>query len=79
MFDQQTVRVAGLTNRVLGEVLIVEIIGAALTDVAVWAAIGIRPRSDPLLLAALTVAIPVYMIIDLDRSTHGLIRVLTRC
>jgi hypothetical protein len=76
MFDQQTVRVAGLTNRVPGEVLVVEIVGAALTMSLLGLHIGILGRGlIPLLLAAVTVAMLVYTIVDLDRPTRGLIRV----
>jgi hypothetical protein len=76
MFDEQTVRIAGLGNRIPTEVLLVEIIGAALTLSLLGLHVGVLGRGViPLVLAALTVAILVYTIVDLDRPTRGLIRV----
>jgi hypothetical protein len=76
MIDQQTVRSAGLTNRIPIEVLLVEIIGAAFTLSLLGLHVGVLGRGIiPLLLAALVVTTLVYTIIDLDRPTRGLIRV----
>jgi hypothetical protein len=76
MINQQTVRVAGLGNRVSTEVLLVEIVGAAFTLSLIGLHVGVLGRGlIPLLLAAVMVATLVYTIIDLDRPTRGLIRV----
>lgn len=76
MIDQQTVRVAGLANRIPTEVLLVEIVGAAFTLALLGLHVGVLGRGlIPLLLAALVVATLVYTIIDLDRPTRGLIHV----
>ena len=76
MIDQQTVRVAGLANRIPFEVLLLEIIGAAVTLSLLGLHVGVLGRGIvPLILAAVIVALLVYTIIDLDRPTRGLIQV----
>jgi hypothetical protein len=76
MIDMQTVRVAGLNNRVPGAVLALEVFGAA-------AALGLlafnlsilgRGLLTPLLAAGL-VSLLLLVIFDLDRPTRGLIQV----
>ena len=76
MIDEQTVRVAGLANRIPTEVLLLEIIGAAVTLALLGLHVGVLGRGIvPLILAAVFVALLVYTIIDLDRPTRGLIQV----
>ncbi len=76
MIDEQTVRVAGLGNRIPFEVLLLEIFGAAVTLSLLGLHVGVLGRGIvPLILAAVIVALLVYTIIDLDRPTRGLIQV----
>jgi hypothetical protein len=76
MFDQQTVRVAGLGNRVPTEVLLLEVIGAALAMFLLGLHVGVLGRSLlPLVLASGLVAALLYVIFDLDRPTRGLIEI----
>jgi hypothetical protein len=76
MIDMQTVRVAGLNNRVPGAVLAVEVFGAAvaLGLLAFYLALLGRGVSTVVLAAALLTALLVVTF-DLDRPTRGLIRV----
>ena len=58
MIDQQTVRVAGLSNRVPTEVLLLEVLGAALAMFLLGLHVGVLGRSYlPVLLAAGLVAL----------------------
>ncbi len=76
MIDEQTVRVAGLGNRIPFEVLLLEIFGAAVTLSLLGLHVGVLGRGIvPLMLAAVIVTLLVYTIIDLDRPTRGLIQV----
>jgi hypothetical protein len=76
MIDQQTVRVAGLNNRVPTEVLLLELIGAAGAMFLVGLHVGLLGRSlTPLLLAAGLVAFLLFVTFDLDRPTRGFIKV----
>jgi hypothetical protein len=76
MIDEQTVRVAGLGNRIPFEVLLLEIFGAAVTLSLLGLHVGVLGRGIvPLILAAVIVTLLVYTIIDLDRPTRGLIQV----
>lgn len=76
MFDAQTTRVSGLGNRVPGEVLFVELIGAGIALALLGLHVGVLGRGIvPLMLAAAMVALLMYTIIDLDRPTRGLIRI----
>jgi hypothetical protein len=76
MIDQQTVRVAGLSNRVPTEVLLLELIGAAGAMFLVGLHVGLLGRSlTPLLLAACLVTFLLYVTFDLDRPTRGFIKV----
>jgi hypothetical protein len=76
MIDEQTVRVAGLTNRVPTEVLLLEIIGGAVALGLLGLHVGVLGRGMvAVLLAAAMVALLLYVIFDLDRPTRGLITV----
>jgi hypothetical protein len=76
MIDQQTVRVAGLTNRVPGAVLGLEVIGAAVVVGLLALYLSVLGRG---LLAAIVAAVLVTLLLlvtlDLDRPTRGLITV----
>jgi hypothetical protein len=74
--DQQTVRTAELANRVPTEVLLLEIIGAALAMFLLGLHVGFLGRGlIPLLLAAGLVTMLLFVTFDLDRPTRGLIKV----
>lgn len=76
MIDEQTVRVAGLGNRVPTEVLLLEIIGASLAMSLLGLHVGVLGRGMlGLMLAATMVASLLYASFDLDRPTRGLIEV----
>lgn len=76
MIDQQTVRVAGLNNRVPTEVLLLEVIGSAGAMFLVGLHVGLLGRSlTPLLLAAGLVTFLLFVTFDLDRPTRGFIQV----
>jgi len=76
MIDQQTVRTAGLTNRVPNEVLLLEIVGAALAMFLLGLHVGFLGRGFvPLLLAAGLVTMLLFVTFDLDRPTRGFINV----
>jgi hypothetical protein len=76
MIDQQTVRAAGLVNRVPTEVLLLEIIGSALAMFLLGLHVGFLGRGVvPLLLAAGLVTMLLFVTFDLDRPTRGLIKV----
>jgi hypothetical protein len=76
MIDQQSVRVAGLNNRVPTEVLLLEVIGSAGAMFLVGLHVGLLGRSlTPLLLAAGLVTFLLFVTFDLDRPTRGFIQV----
>jgi hypothetical protein len=76
MIDEQTVRIAGLSNRVPTEVLFLEIIGAMIAMFLLGLHLGVLGRGNlPTLLAAATVALLLFVTFDLDRPTRGLIKV----
>jgi len=76
MIDQQTVRVAGLSNRVPTEVLLLELLGTAGAMFLVGLHVGLLGRSlTPLLLAAGLVTFMLFVNFDLDRPTRGFIQV----
>ena len=76
MIDEQTVRVAGLSNRVPTEVLLLELIGAAIAMFLLGLHVGVLGRGMlAALLAAGTVAGLLYVTFDLDRPTRGFIQV----
>jgi len=76
MIDLQTVRIAGLQNRVPSAVLILEVLGAvaALSLLAAYLAFMGRGSLSVLLAAAL-VSLLLLVTFDLDRPTRGLITV----
>jgi len=76
MIDEQTVRVAGLSNRVPTEVVLLEIIGAAIALGLLGLHVGVLGRGGvAVLLAAAMVSLLLYVTFDLDRPTRGLIQV----
>ena len=76
MIDQQTVRVAGLSNRVPTEVLLLEVLGAALAMFLLGLHVGVLGRSYlPVLLAAGLVSGLLFVTFDLDRPTRGRITI----
>lgn len=76
MFDAQTARVSGLSNRVPDEVLLLEIVGAAVALGLLGLHVGVLGRGlVPLILAAVMVTLLLYTIVDLDRPTRGFIRI----
>jgi hypothetical protein len=76
MIDMQTVRVAGLNNRVPGAVLALEVIGASLALALLAAYLTLVGRGvAAVLLAAGLVTLLLLVTCDLDRPTRGLIKV----
>jgi hypothetical protein len=76
MINQQTVRVAGLSNRVPPEVLLAELIIAAIALSLLGLHVGVLGRGlVPLLLTAAMVTLLLYTIVDLDRPARGLIQI----
>jgi hypothetical protein len=76
MIDMQTVRVAGLNNRVPGAVLAVEVVGAAVALGLLAFYLSLLGRGViTVLLAAGLVSLLLVVTFDLDRPTRGLIRV----
>jgi hypothetical protein len=76
MIDMQTVRVAGLNNRVPGPVLVVEVAGAAFALGLLALNLSILGRGVvPALAAAALVTLLLLVTFDLDRPTRGLIQV----
>ena len=76
MIDMQTVRVAGLNNRVPGAVLAVEVGGAAVALAMLAFYITILGRGvGTVLLAAGLITLLLLVTFDLDRPTRGLIKV----
>ena len=76
MIDEQTTRVAGLSNRVPTEVLLLEIVGAAVALFLLGMHVGVLGRGFvAVLLAAALVTMMMYVTFDLDRPTKGLITV----
>ena len=78
MFDAQTDRVYGLSNRVPTTVLLLEVAGAAVAigALALHLATFGRGRGVPtVLIASLLVTVLLVVTFDLDRPTRGLIRV----
>lgn len=74
MIDQQTVRVAGLNNRVPTEVLLLQVLGSAIAMFLLGLHVGVLGRSlAPLLLAAGLVTSLLFVTFDLDRPTRGFI------
>jgi len=76
MIDMQTVRVAGLNNRVPGAVLAVEVGGAAVALALLAFYLAILGRGvGTVLLAAGLITLLLLVTFDLDRPTRGLIEV----
>jgi hypothetical protein len=76
MIDQQTVRLAGLNNRVPNAVLWLELIGAAVALALLAVYVSLHGRGlVPILVAAMLVSFLVLVTFDLDRPTRGLITV----
>ena len=76
MIDQQTIRISALNNRVPSTVLLLEVVASALALglLALYLALlGRRPVT--VLLAAVLVAMLLFVIFDLDRPTRGLVTV----
>src|SRR5215208_2684389 len=74
--DQQSVRLASLTNRVPGPVLAIEVVGAAFALGLLGLHISILGRGlVPVLVAAGLVTLLLLVTFDLDRPTRGLITV----
>jgi hypothetical protein len=76
MIDQQTVRLAGLSNRVPNAVLWLELLGAALALGLLSLYLSVLGRGlFPVVTAAILVSFLVLVTFDLDRPTRGLIKV----
>jgi hypothetical protein len=76
MIDQQTVRVAGLNNRVPDAVLWLQLLGAAFAVGFLALYLSMLGRGVvPVFAAAVLVSFLVLVIFDLDRPTRGLIEV----
>jgi hypothetical protein len=76
MIDMQTVRVAGLNNRVPGAVLAVEVIFASVALGLLAFYLAILGRGVlPVLLAAGLICLLLLVTFDLDRPDRGLIRI----
>jgi hypothetical protein len=76
MIDQQTVRVAGLANRVPTEVQLLEVVGAAVAMFLLGLHVGALGRSViPVLLASGLVTMLLFASFDLDRPTRGFIEI----
>ena len=76
MIDLQTVRVAGLNNRVPGPVLVLKVAGAAVALGLLAFDLAILGRGVlTVLLAAALVTLLLWVTFDLDRPTRGLIRI----
>jgi len=76
MIDQQTVRLAGLNNRVPDAVLWLELLGAAVAVSVLALYVSVLGRGlAPVIAAALLVSAVVVVTFDLDRPTRGLIKI----
>ncbi len=76
MIDQQTVRLAGLNNRVPGAVLWLELLGAALALGLLALYISMLGKGlIPIAAAAVIVSFLVLVTFDLNRPTRGLITI----
>ena len=76
MIDQQTVRLAGLNNRVPDAVLWLELLGAALALGLLALYLSVLGKGLlPIAAAALIVSFLVLITFDLDRPTRGLIEI----
>ena len=76
MIDMQTVRVSALNNRVPSEVLLIEIVGAAIGLGLLALYLAILSRGVVMVvLAAAFVSVLLLITFDLDRPTRGLVTV----
>ena len=76
MIDMQTVRVSALNNRVPSEVLLIEIVGAAIGLGLLALYLAILSRGVVMVvLAAAFVSVLLLVTFDLDRPTRGLVTV----
>jgi len=76
MIDQQTVRLAGLNNRVPNAVLWLELLGAAVALGLLALHLSLLGRGlVPVMAAAVLVSFLVVVTFDLDRPTRGVIKV----
>lgn len=76
MIDMQTVRIAGLNNRVPGAVLGLEVVGAAVALGLLGLYLSVLGRGIvPVVLAAALVSMLLLVTFDLDRPVRGLIEV----
>ena len=76
MFDDETARIAALTNRVPTPIFLLEIVGAAFALGLLAAYLAIAGRGVPaVVLASLLVAFLLLVTADLDRPTRGTIKV----
>jgi len=76
MIDQQTVRLAGLNNRVPNAVLWLELLGAGLALGLLSLYLAVLGRGlVPVVTAAILVSLLVLVTFDLDRPTRGIIKV----
>jgi hypothetical protein len=76
MIDDETVRVASLSNRVPNAVLVLEVLGSALALGLLAAYLAIVGRGVlAVLLASVLVAFLLLVTFDLDRPTRGMIRI----
>jgi hypothetical protein len=76
MIDMETVRVSALNNRVPDEVLLVELVGAALALGLLAMYLAILSRGVvTVIVAASFVSVLLFITFDLDRPTRGLVTV----
>lgn len=76
MIDQQTVRISALNNRVPNTVLVLDVVASALALGLLAMYLSFLGRGPvTVLLAALLVAMLLFVTFDLDRPTRGLITV----
>jgi hypothetical protein len=76
MIDDETVRVAALSNRVPTAVLILELLGSAIALGMLAAYLALAGRGElAVVIASVLVSFLLLVTIDLDRPTRGLIRV----
>ena len=74
--DAQSARLSSLTNRVPGEVLVLEVVGALIAMGLLALHISVLGRGlVPMLAAAALVTLLLIVTFDLDRPTRGLIKV----
>jgi redox-regulated HSP33 family molecular chaperone len=76
MFDDETVRVLALSNRVPTAVIVLEILASAVALALLAAYLAITGRGEvTVVVASALVAFLLLVTADLDRPTRGMIRV----